>query len=171
MTDQEYFELIKRLVNQQYTHEEDSVVDDLSGSWIPAESEAKQKMMKFKENTGFCDLTNVKKNKMKDFIVRSAGIRVGQFIAKIAKVINSEYSGNIKDLVLDITLYEEKYKTSLGNPAVLLHKIDPIKDRRFSKCQWVSYWNGFQIGKKVPIETVVDIARWLQGIRKLTAFI
>lgn len=169
MTDQEYFELIKRLVNQQYTQEEDSVVDDLSGSWIPAESEAKQKMMRLKENTGFCDLTNIKKNKMKDFIIKSTGIRVGQFVAKIIK---SEYSEkNMKDLVLDITLYEEKYKTSLGNPAVLLNKIDPVKDYRFSKCAWVSYWNNFQVGKKVPIDTVVDIARWLQGVRKLTAFI
>jgi hypothetical protein len=168
MTNQEYFELIQRLVNQQYTQEEESLPDSFSGSWIPAESEIKQKM-KLKEAGGFCDLTNVKKNKMKDFIVKSGGIRVGQFVAKIIK---SEYTDNqMKDLVLDLTLYEEKYKTALGNPAVLLNKIDPIKDYRFSKCQWVIHWNGFQTGKKIPIDTVLDIVRWLQGIRKLTAFI
>lgn len=169
MTDQEYFELIKRLVNQQYTLEEESVTNDLTGSWIPAESEAKQRMMRLKENTGFCDLTNIKKNKMREFIVKSNGIKVGQFVAKIIK---SEYSEkDMKDLVLDITLYEEKYKTSSGNPAVLLNKIDPVKDFRFSKCHWVTYWNTFQVGKKIPIEKVLDVVRWLQGVRKLTAFI
>jgi hypothetical protein len=169
MTDQEYFELIKRLVNQQYTQEEENVNDELAGSWIPAESEAKQKMMKLRENTGFCDLTNVKRDKMKEFIVRSNGIRVGQFVAKIIK--SSYTEKDMKDLILDITLYEEKYKTSLGNPAVLLNKINPIKDYRFSKCQWVTYWDGFNVGKKIPIEKVLDVVRWLQGVRKLTAFI
>ena len=168
MTDQEYFELIKKLVNQQYNQEEDNIVDDLSGSWIPAESEIKQKI-KLKENSGLCDLTNVKKNKMKELIVKSSGFRVGKFIAKIVK--SEYYDKDMKDLILDLTIYEEKYKTPSGGPGMLLNKIDPIKDFRFSKCQWTSYWNTLHIGKKIPIETVLDIARWMQGVNKLVSFI
>lgn len=171
MTDKEYYELIKKFFDQQYTQGEESVSDEFLGSWTPADSAGKEKLekLKLKESPGICDLTKVKKDKMMDLIVKSSGMRIGFFIAKIVK--SEYYSKDMKDLMLDLTLYEEKNKTTSGKPGALLNKIDPIKDYRFSKCAWVSYWNNLTIGKNIPIETVLDICRWLQGIRKLTAFI
>lgn len=167
LSPKEYFELLEKLVNQQYDDEEDSTQSN-TGAWIPAEPEIKRKL-KLKENNGITDITNVKKDKIKDFIIKSNGFKVGDFLVKFIK---SEYQkSDMSDLIADIYIYEEKHKTQSGQPCKLLVKLDTFKDARFSKCAWNIYFNKFKIGKNVPLNNIIEIARWLQAVRKLTAFI
>lgn len=160
-TSQEYYNLIKELVDQQYTDDSDDLYQE---AWIPAESAIKEKL-KLKDN-GIIDLTNTKKDKIKDFITKSNTIKIGNFLIKIIK---SELLKS--DLIMDICIYEEKIRTQPGQPCKMLYKLDSIRDSRFSKCDWNSYFNDFRYGKSIPLNIFLEIVRWLQAIGKLTSFV
>jgi|SRR6185436_10169923 len=164
-TTEEYYNLIKSLVDQQY---HDTSSDDVyQETWIPAESEIKQKIKS--KDKGMVDLTDVKKDKIKDFILKSNTIKVGDFLIKITK---SDYTkSDMSDLKMNMCIYEEKTHTQAGGNCKMLYKLDSTKDSRFSKCNWNSYFNQFKYGNSITIDVLIDIVRWLQAIRKLTAFI
>jgi len=175
LSTQEYYDLIKKLIEQQYTDESETDYNtSYSDGWITAEPEIKQKM-KLLADEGTVDLTDIKSNKIKELIIQTkrknikSGIKIGDFLIKITR--SEYYNPDMSDLIVDICIYEEQHKTKSGAPAKLLFKIDTVKDSRFAQCSWNNYFNQFKVAKNVPINILVNIVRWLQAIRKLTAFL
>ncbi len=149
---EEYNNTIHNYINQQYQNFFSDEINDSYQEDMKEERNIRQKL--FKYNDGVSDLTNIKKDKIKDFIFKSNGIKVGSFLIKI---ISNNYDK------INICIYEEKHK--------ILSKLDILKDKRFS-CAWVGkYFTTFKVGKDIPIEIFIDIIRWLQGVVRMTVFI
>lgn len=166
-TDQEYIELCLKLVDQQY----DNITDDYhieDTEWIPAESVAKEKMVKANRN-GMMDLTHVKSDKIKEEIFKCGNLKVGDF-----KIIISHYSGvpsqEGAQLCCGLQLIGHQNQTMNGMPCNMDRAVNLKLDNRFNGRPWLKYFNESH-ANNVPIDTVVDIVRWLQAIKKLTCFL
>jgi hypothetical protein len=167
LTNEEYLALCQKLVDQQY----DDAVDDYDISkmeWIPAESEAKERMIKV-NNNGMIDLTHVRSTKIKEEIFKCGNLKVGDF-----KIIISHYSGvpsqEGANLTCNLRFMGHQSKTMNGMPCNMDSFVNIAKDNRFFGRPWLKYFHGSN-ADNVPIDTVVDIIRWMQAIKKLTAFL
>lgn len=162
-TKQEYLELCQRLLDEQYSSDDES--DDTSAiAWIPAESEIKNKMTAVRNAQGFIDLTKMKKEKIKEAIQKCDNFRVHDFTIRI-----NHY--NDKSDSFSITLYEDKTKTPSGNPCKMTYPVLIEKDSRFNGRSWITYFKGSKYGGNIPTDTLIEIIRFLQIIKKLSAFI
>lgn len=167
LTDQEYMELCQKLVDQQYS----DAVDDYDiekMEWIPAESEAKEKMLKV-NHSGMIDLTHVKSSKIKEEIFKCGNLKVGDF-----KIIISHYSGVPSQegakLCCNLRVMGHQSQTMNGMPCNMDSTVNLSKDSRFKGRPWLKYFNG-SYADNVPIDTVVEIIRWMQAVKKMTAFL
>lgn len=165
-TDQEYLELIQQLVDQQYEEAiDDYDVDKMA--WIPAEPEIKKKLESLNHH-GMIDLTHVKSNKLREEIKKCANLRVGSFKIALTSIRPNPVKG---DIGYDLEIREERTKTPSGQPCRVDYRADIVKDSRFKGRPWLKYFLNNGVGTNVPIDTVVDIVRWMQAIKKLTAFL
>lgn len=168
-SNKDYLDLIQQLVDQQYDDAvEDYDIDNME--WIPAEPEIKEKMMKV-NRSGMIDLTHVKSNKIKEEIHKCGNIRIGNF-----KIIISRYNGTPSQqgaqLCCDLHIMGNRNKTMNGMPCNMDYDVDVKKDSRFNNQSWLKYFDQSpSYADNVPVDVVVDIVRWLQGIHKLTAFL
>ncbi len=167
LTDQEYIELCQKLVDQQYN----DAIDDYDiekMEWIPSEPEAKEKMLKV-NHSGMIDLTHVKSSKIKEEIFKCGNIKVGDF-----KIIINHYSGVPSQegakLCCNLRVMGHQSQTMNGMPCNMDSVVNLPKDSRFKGRPWLKYFNG-SYASNVPIDTVVDIIRWMQAIKKMTAFL
>lgn len=166
-TKQEYLDLIQKLVDQQY----DDAIDDYDidqMEWIPSEPEIKEKVIKANTN-GLIDLTNVKSSKIKEQLVLCTNLKVGPFKIRIGRYngVPSQQGANI---CLDLEVWEERTKTPNGMPCRVDFPLIFHKDTRFDTRPWLKYFSG-NMGGNVPMDTVVEIVRWMQAVKKLTAFL
>jgi len=168
LTDQEYLDLIQKLVDHQY----DDAIDDYDidkMEWIPAEAEIKAKIPKL-NNRGMIDLTHVKSSKLKEEILKCGNLRVGSF-----KVVLTHYHGvpsqSGAQLCVDLEVREEKTKTPSGQECRVDYRADLLKDSRFKGRPWLKYFSNGSCGSNIPIDTVVEIVRWMQAVKKLSAFL
>jgi len=74
-------------------------------------------------------------------------------------------------LTMDITVYQEKYRTPSGAPCKMSYKMDFSQDDRFSNRPWITYFNTQGRAHNIPVETVVEIVRWLQALKRMNAFL
>lgn len=155
----EYMELLRKFVEQQYNcSDEDSSIKEEDGIvWAPADSEAK---MKIKNHINiFIDFTNYKKDKVKSILMDSNRavecIRVNNFMVKIRN--------RYKDSV-NISIYEEKFKTPSGNSCKMTYPID-LKDSRFSSFSHIKHNQS-----SITIDSLVEIIKYLQIISKFPVF-
>jgi hypothetical protein len=169
-TRKDYLSLIQKFAEEQYDtpDEEEPKLEDY---WMPAESPLKKKIQE-PTNAGAADVTKVKKDQVMDCLKKFRNIKVGNFLIKITKYHNDE-SGDFTKGMVDLYIYEEKNKTASGQPAKMHNKINLSKDDRFENRPWLSHSNKYnpEFLSKVPMLTVVEIVRWLQGITRLTAFL
>ncbi len=166
LTDQEYLELLQKIVDQQY----DEAIDDYDidkMEWVPSESEIKKKIESLNHH-GMIDLTNVKSSKIKEEIKKCANLRVGAFKIALTAVHPNPVKG---DVGYDLEVREEKTKTPSGMPCRIDYRVDLSKDSRFKGRPWLKYFNSGGCGDNVPIDTVTDIVRWMQAVKKLSAFL
>ena len=167
LSDQDYLRLLQQVTDQQY----DDAIDDYDISkmeWIPAEPEIKEKI---KASTwGVIDLTNVKSSKIKEEIQKCTNLKVGTFKLRISR-FNGVPSQEGAKLCVDLEVMEERTQTPSGMPCRVDYRMDFSKDSRFKKCHWVKYFNSGGCGNNVPIDTIVEIVRWMQAANKLSAFI
>jgi len=165
-TDQEYLDLIQSLVDQQYDDAiEDYDIDKME--WIPAESEIKKKLESLNHH-GMIDLTNVKSTKLKEEIKKCANLRVGAFKIALTSIRPNPIKG---DVGYDLEIREERTKTPSGQPCRVDYRVDLTKDSRFRGRPWLKYFLGNGVASNVPIDSVVEIVRWMQAVKKLTAFL
>jgi hypothetical protein len=165
---QDYLKLLQEIVDQQY----DDAVDDYNINdmeWIPSEPEIKEKIHKASTN-GMIDLTNVKSSKLKEELMKCTNLKVGNFKIKI-KRYNAVPSQAGAQMTVDMEIWEERTKTPNGMPCRIDYPLILYKDSRFDKRPWLKYFNQGNFATNVPIETAVEVIRWMQGIHKLTAFL
>jgi hypothetical protein len=166
LTNQEYLDLVQKLVDQQYDDAEDQ--NDVVMEWIPSESEAKKKMVQANTN-GVIDLTNVKSGKIKESLFKCTNLQVGSFKIRITRY-NGAPSQDGTRIDMDLEVYEAKTKTPSGHPCKVDYPVDFYKDNRFANKSWIKYFRRY-CGDNVPADTVVEIIRWFQAVTKLNAFL
>jgi hypothetical protein len=168
LSDQDYLRLLQQITDQQY----DDAIDDYDINkmeWIPAEPEAKEKI-KLASSWGMIDLTHVKSSKIKEEILKCTNLKVGSFKLRIDRY-NEIPSQQGAKLCLDLEVMEERTQTPSGMPCRVEYRMDFSKDSRFKKCNWAKYFSDRGSGSNVPIDTVVEIVRWMQAAKKLSAFL
>jgi len=168
LTDQDYLELIQLLVDQQYDHAIDDY-DVVKMEWIPSEPEIKQKIHRA-SSAGMIDLTSVKSSKLKEEILKCTNLRVGPFKIRI-KRYNGVPSQQGMQMTVDMEVWEERTKTPSGMPCKIDYPMVFVKDNRFTNRPWLKYFNQGNFGSNVPIDTAVEIVRWMQAVKKLSAFL
>jgi|ERR1035437_191717 hypothetical protein len=170
----EYLELINRLLDEQYS---DDACDlpITSDSWIPAETEIKNKISKLKENINI-DLSKAKKSEILKIFTdyKQANIKVDNFRIKVESyIMHDRYKEDYKgegDPIFSIRVYEEKSRTPGGFPCKMEYSVDFNKDKRFSNRFWLNkLGNGF--GSNLTINETVDIIKYMQIVKKLAAFL
>lgn len=167
LSDQDYLRLLQQITDQQY----DDAIDDYDINkmeWIPAEPEAKEKIKA--ATWGMIDLTNVKSSHIKEEILKCTNLKVGAFKLRISRY-NGVPSQQGSKLCLDLEVMEERTQTPSGMPCRVDYRMNFDKDSRFKKCHWAKYFNAGGCGNNVPIDTVVEIVRWMQAAKKLSAFL
>jgi len=160
----DYFKLLEEIAIEQYNSEDnfEAIPED---AWMPAESPAKDRMKK-KAFSEVVDATNLRKEKIRNALTMFSNIKVGNFLIRVRN-----YSADLLDKgVFSITIYERRYKTSTGNPCNMDVPAKLSEDDRFSGRSWLTYFDGAH-GENIPIDIIIDIVRWMQAIKKLSAFL
>lgn len=166
-TKREYLDLVQKLVDRQY----DDAVDNYDieqMEWIPSEPEIKQKIHQA-NNAGTIDLTHVKSSKIKEEILKCSNLRVGAFKVRVVRY-NGVPSKNGAQMALSLKVWEERNQTPSGMQCQMDYPMHFNKDNRFDGRPWLKYFQD-NTAHNVPIDTVVEIVRWLQAVHKLTAFL
>jgi hypothetical protein len=166
LNDQEYLELLQKLVDAQY---DDAITDyDIANmEWMPAEPEAKEQMLAVKHN-GMIDLTHVRSGKIKEEIFKCSNLVVGDFKITVTR-FNGIPSQQGAKLCCNLRIMGHQSRTMNGMPCNMDTSVDLNKDARFNGRSWLKYFNS-NLATNVPIDTVVEIVRWMQAIKKLSAF-
>jgi hypothetical protein len=168
-----------KLIESAQIDEEDTM-DDYSNipesAWIPAESPAKDQMNRARaaNSHGVIDVLKYKKEQIKDALYKCINLQVGEFIIHV-----EEYHGrpNIKktaplaELTMDVSIMQERYQTPSGAPCKMAYKMDFFRDNRFATRPWLTYFNSNGAAHNIPVDTVVDIVRWMQALRRMNAFL
>jgi len=172
---EEYLKLLEDLANDQYGYddppEEEPYIPD--EAWIPSESVAKE-MIRMKSLHGKIDVTKFRKDKIQDALYKCMNVQVGDFLIKIDSYHGyPDKFGKGANLTMDIEVWEKRYRTPSGAPCNMDFRIDWSKDDRFFTRKWLSYFQGgaSSAAANVPVETVIEIVRWMQAIKKMGAFL
>jgi hypothetical protein len=168
ITKEDYLKLLEEMSNNEEDLDNSPPIED--ESWIWADPPVKDKI-KISNYHGVIDATKFKKEEIQDALYKCMNIQIGNFLLKIDKYHGfPDTHGNGSNLTLDIQTWEKKYRTPSGNPCNMDFRVDLSKDDRFANRPWINLFNGCY-GSKVPVETVVEIVRWLQAIKRMTAFL
>jgi len=173
LSKEEYLRLIESAQKDEEYDQVDSY-DIPSDAWIPSESPNKEKMLRSWAASahGMVDVLNYRKGQIQDAIYKCMNLQVGDFIIHIRR-----YSGHPKDkqlhgpLTLDISVMQEKHKTPSGAPCKMSYKFDFFQDNRFTDRPWITYFNSAGYATNVPVEIVIEIVKYMQALRKLSAFL
>jgi hypothetical protein len=164
----DYLKLIQEYTDQQYG----DALDDYNIAemeWIPAEPEIKQKLTQ-PINNATVDLLNVPSDKIKEEMVKGNYLIVGKFKIKV-----NRYQGTpTKDgtqLTMSIKVWEMMTHTPNGHPCKIDFPMHFHKDNRFNTRPWIQHFNADGEAWAVPVDTMVEIIRWMQAVKKLSAFL
>jgi len=167
---QEYLDFINKLLDQQYNDDEPEVKEEDS-HWMPAESPLKDKIP-IGVLSGTMDLTDARKEKINTALANASNFKVDHFLVKVKRnQLNPKTNSLTLNPTLDIELYEERFKTPSGNPCRMTYRLDIGKDSRFTQCKWANYFGAGSTARNVPKEVFIDIIRWMQALKRLTAFL
>jgi len=166
---EDYLKLLEEIADE----EQDDVPDVSDDSWIWSEAPIKEKI-RFSNLHGIVDVTKYRKDKIQDALYKCMNIKVGDFIVKIDTYHGyPDKLGKDVGLTMDIEVWEKRYKTPSGNPCNMDFRIDWSKDNRFFGRPWLKYFSGgsSSSASHVPVDTVIEIIRWMQAIKKMGAFL
>lgn len=174
---QQYLDLIKSLDDDR-----EDCVEDYDTSWAPSSSYAKERMEKVKSTFQpgkTIDILNIKKDQIKQALYENTTFKIGEFIVYIrqyhgrpaAKKPNDKTGFIITDdLTVDIIINQEKLTTPSGAPCRIECKFDFFRDSRFANKSWLALFTSRGTAKNVPINTMVEIIRFLQVSQRYTSF-
>ena len=161
MTEQEYIDLILKYSKDDL--DEEPIVDSINYS---------RPQNNVVRNSGVVDLTKTNKDKIIQAIIKSSNIRIYEFLIKIDSRILIDVATKKSTNIYDIVIYEENGKNHFGMPNKLLSKVNPTSDKRFEDREWTKHFNnGIKKGMNIDLVTMYDIIKWLQMIKKLSAFV
>lgn len=170
----DYLKLLEDLSNDQYGSDDYSDEQHIPDeAWIPSESGVKE-MIRFKNLHGKIDVTKYRKEQIQDALYKCMNIQVGEFLIKIESYHGQpDKFGKGANLTMDIEIWEKRYVTPTGRPCNMDFRIDWSKDNRFFGRKWLSYFSGGTRSSafNVPVETVIEIVRWMQALKRMTAFL
>jgi len=167
---EDYIKFLEELTDHQYGDDDDTyyIPED---AWIPAESPAKEKM-KISNHLGVIDVLKYKKNKIQEALYKCMNIKIGSYLVRIVEYHGTTFkNGTGANLSMDIEVWETVYKTPSGNPCKMEYNKNFHKDNRFTGKPWLSYFSNSGKAHNIPVETVVDVIRWLQAIQRISAFL
>lgn len=164
---EDYLKMLEELYEESYGSEEDVSIE----SWMPSEPFAKERMKKAEQNK-VLDILKYKKNKIQESLYSHTNIKIGPYLIRI-----HEYHGlpdrvnKQANLSMDISVWETKYRTPSGAPCRMEYRKNFHTDDRFQNKPWLNYFNNSGDAHNIPVETVVDVIRWLQAIQRMTVFL
>lgn len=179
LSKEEYLKIIQSL--QEDSSETDMYDDILDSNWMPAVSPAKERMERAKNRAhsyANIDVTNFKKDKIQEALYNFCNIKISEFLLRIETYhgrpeFNKMYmksNSPAVSLSMDISLWQEVYRTPSGAPCKMIYTLNLFKDKRFTGRPWLALFDASGKADNVPVETVVEIVRWFQNIKKLSAF-
>ena len=163
----EYLALLKMLADTQYDEEEYVPEPE---PWMDADSQALEKMRKARVTAtelSTIDMTDMKSAKIKDMLTKHKNIKVGNYSIKIRKYDGHLHEDPNHPITVDVEVWIKKFKTDIGNPCNMDYRVDFSKDSRFAPCAWLKHFKGSS-GTKIPLDTLHEIIRWLQAIKRLS---
>lgn len=166
---EDYLKMLEEMANQQYDEPEETTIDVPTDAWIWSESPLKDRLRIAKLHST-TDATNLHREQIKKAIQNTRNIQIGPFSIKIKGYYQSEKLNND---FMHLDIYERRSKTASGQPCNMDYKAELVDDKRFIGRPWLTYFSKDNPGvaKNVPIDTVVDIIKWLQALKKLTVFL
>lgn len=165
-TNEEYLALCEKLLNEQY----DEALDDYNIAemeWIPTEETKKKR--KRANTSGFIDLTEMKSNQIKPELFKCTNLKVGLFKLRISHCNDHEEDDNKAQFSLEV--WEERHKTPNGMPCKIDFPMVFAKDSRFKDRPWLKHFQGGNAAYRMPVDTLVEVIRWMQAIQRLTCFL
>lgn len=165
MNKSDYQKLLEQIAAEQYdTNDEEPLIPE--EAWIPAESNVKNKLKNITFN-GVIDCTKLRSKDIKGAIGKAKNLQVGTFLIRI-----EDYCGEdpLIQGKLSIEIWERLSRTPTGQPCNMDYRADLTLDTRFTGRPWLKYFHR-SWATDVPIENIIEIVRWMQAIKKLTAFL
>lgn len=148
----EFLKLIEQCLDKSFEDEE------TEHDYIPYTT-PKKSINTLSQLNKITDLTNAKKDKILETITNGGNIKIYDFNIIIKKY--TEYNLNYT-----ISIYEDN-----KNSNKMQSKVDVLSDYRFNECKWKhKFQHNYKIGTGIELETLYDIIKWLQAIKKLTIF-
>lgn len=170
LSKEEYLKLLEEVANQEYNDDLEELGPIDEGAWIWADPPAKDKM-RIHNSYGTCNAMGLKKDKIQEMLYKYKNIQVGHFLIRIDEYHGyPDKFGKGTDLTMDIEIWERRFKTPSGMPCQMDYRVDLSQDNRFFGRPWLLLFKGSS-ASKMPVETVVDIVRWMQAIKKMSAFL
>lgn len=166
---EDYLKMLEEIANQQYSEPKEPAVDVPGDSWIWGESPLKEKL-KMANLHSTTDATNLHRDQIKTAIKKTRNLKVGHWSIKIKGFYHSDKLDND---FMHLDIYERRTKTPSGQQCNMDYRADLATDNRFTNCSWISYFSTTSPGlaQNVPIDTVVNIVKWMQALKKLTVFL
>jgi hypothetical protein len=166
---QDYLKLLEAISEQQYSEPEEPAIEVPESSWIWGESPVKDRLRTASLQQTI-DVTLLHKDQIKKAIKSARNIKVGNFSIKIKGYYQSEKLNND---FMHLDIYERRTKTPTGQPCNMDYKAELTTDKRFAGRGWLSYFTKDSPGlaRNVPIDTVVDIIKWMKALKNLTIFL
>jgi hypothetical protein len=168
LTKEEYLALINELLERQY-EEDKSTSTEPENHWIPAEPAIKEKLP-FAVRGGILDLSNASKEKIRVLAFQSDTFKVDHFLIRVKRPPKIPKAPQIKS-TLTIDVLEEKFRTPSGAPCRIEYKVNFPKDSRFNNFAHVAKFQSNGRAINVSEDVFFDLIRWLQAIKRMTAFL
>jgi hypothetical protein len=169
----DYLRLLEELTDQQYDDDSYDIISEIpEESWMPEVSSAKEKMLRSLNANKTINITNFKKDQIQDALYQNTNIQVDNFLIKIQRYNGyPDKTNQITNLTMDISVYEKQFKTMSGFPCNMDLDLNIHKDNRFIGRTWLSLFNSYNGARNIPASTVVEIVRWMQALKRMTAFL
>lgn len=160
---EEFLKLLQDIINEQEEYDTYRIDEVITDDYF---NQYDSPVPKFKANDfSVLDLTKCKRENIEEELFKCTNIKVGNFTFKIKR-----YSMTTDPLTIDIRIFEDKTRTPSGNPCKMTYPVNIKTDTRFKESYWASLFTAQNSAFNVPVETAIDIIKWLQAASKYVAF-
>lgn len=166
MNKEQYLKLLEEVSNADKDLDDEQSNDWMDSAWIPAEPEFKAEIKKAM-TYGKADITKLKRSEIGAALLKYRDVTVGDFLIRLE---HSPSNGSNPTTHIDMEIWEKRYRTPSGRPCNMDFRVNLHKDTRFMNCTWISSFTTWGHGKNILIATAVDVIRWLQVAKRISAF-
>jgi hypothetical protein len=128
------------------------------------------KCRKFDFSDSIANITDVKKDQLRDYIQKYRYFTIGNFSIRINSLTDEKFSVSRFGKRASVAIYENINNKKILENYRTLHKVNPNTDDRFVNCEWIGNFHNSN-GYNINTETMVEILRWLQCVSKLRVFL